>query len=63
MSDDDEQPFTDFEEGTPEYDLAMHLDREGFGGWVNCDEIVREVKAMGWTPAPPNALPQEDERG
>lgn len=41
-----------FGPGTAERTLADHLDAEGFGGWVNVDEIVDEVKRMGWTWSP-----------
>lgn len=51
MADDDERFESVFEPGSPERALADHLDAEGFGGWVNVDEIVTEVKRMGWTPA------------
>ena len=42
------RPMTEFQKGTSERALADHLDAEGFGGWVNCDEIVEDVKRFGW---------------
>jgi hypothetical protein len=39
-----------FEPGTPDRALADHLDAEGFGYWVNPDEIIDEIRKLGWTP-------------
>lgn len=39
-----------YADGTPEAALVEHLDNEGFGGWVNTEEVVEEVLKMGWRP-------------
>jgi hypothetical protein len=47
---DDEQVESKFAPGTPERALADHLDAEGFGYWVNTDDVVDEVRKTGWAP-------------
>lgn len=52
-----------FKPGTAERRLADHLDREGFGGWVNVDEIVDEVKRMGWNWSPIGKIDADNRSG
>lgn len=50
MSDDEQEPWVSAHpEGSAQRVLAEHLDREGFGYWVNVDDVVREVERLGWT--------------
>lgn len=49
MSDNNSEPS---ELATSDRGLSDYLDSEGFGYWVNTDDIVAEVRKQRWGPLP-----------